>query len=118
MQSSSLYRWILDSYRQTFDSLSDVRDRIERKLIGLIATGRMEASEAIKTLAKTRTQIAELKNHIESRVIRKYEAVLDILGIPSEREIEDLKKRVERLNRRVKRLSNNNDRSSTGAPKG
>jgi len=117
MQSSSLYRWILDSYKQTSDSLSDVRDRIERKLIGLMAAGRMEASEAIKTLAKTRTQIAELKSHIESRVIRKYEAVLDILGIPSEREIEDLKKRVERLNRMVKRLGNE-DKSSTGAPKG
>jgi len=117
MQAGNLYKWALDSYKQTSESLSNVREQLERRLVGMVAAGRLEVAEALKTVTRAQNQIAELRGQLEDRVVRKYEAVLDLLGIPSEREIDELKRRVERLSKKVKGLSNN-DKSGKRAPKG
>jgi len=105
MPVGRLYKWVLDSCRETTRNLNEMRGQLERKLIGLVAAGRLEVQEALKAVGAVHSQISGLKKELEDKVVRKFEAALDLLGIPSEREIEELKKRVDRLSKKVKDIN-------------
>lgn len=111
MSVVNLYELILNSYNQTAKRLSEVRKEIKDKLDNAISLSRVEVKGVIKTFDKIQKQVAELKVQLEDRFVRKFEAVLDILGVPSLRDLEELRARVEKLDKKIKELSKNNHKA-------
>lgn len=111
MLTANLYEWVLSSYKQTSKRLNDTRGEIKNRLDSVISLGQAEAKELFKTFGDVQKQVAGLKIQLEDRFVRRFEAVLDILGVPSLREVEKLRAKVEKLDKRVKELRSNNHKT-------
>lgn len=111
MPATNLYEWVLNSYKQTSKMLNDIHCELKDRLGSAISLGKIEAKELLKTVGDVQKQVVKLKGQLEDRFVRRFEAVLDILGIPSLSEVERLRAKVDRLDRKVRELRNDNHKA-------
>jgi len=112
MQVDNLYKWVSSSYKEASKRLDDARGEIKSRLNSVVSSGPLEVKELMKTFGEVQKQVMGLKVQLEDRFVRKFEAVLELLGIPSEREMNELKVRVEKLGKKIAELR----KSSNKAP--